>query len=321
MTNGVSALTDEIDQIVNIIQLALPTYSVSKTVQNIAPSVYLEIDSVNSHSVVKEQTYQLHIMSTSAANLKTAIDTLLKLDLSHPDAYTIPNASYCIKGTISDEADDIYQSIPSVHTYYPHEVNGFVFYRNTEGNELSRSSVFIFTLDKSVPPVYALSSATFTITPSITTTHTATIETVGCDQDTPDVLTKIWTDDIQTKTLPTTTAQTSAEYGATTWVKDTSIEIDVKTIFEEIIARSNWDKSKIGLLMHAITGIDAEDFALYMKDPFDTNDSSILAQLDLVYTFNFAGFPYELEMKYKNQQITENIFEADVLMLARWSNI
>jgi hypothetical protein len=58
-----------------------------------------------------------------------------------------------------------------------------------------------------------------------------------------------------------------------------------------------------------------------MKDPFDTNDSSILAQLDLVYTFNFAGFPYELEMKYKNQQITENIFEADVLMLARWSNI
>lgn len=80
-------MTAEIDQIVHIVKSVLTTYTVNKQDESIAPSVYVEIDDVDNNALTKDQIYQLAIRATTEANLKTAIDLILKLDSLYPTGY------------------------------------------------------------------------------------------------------------------------------------------------------------------------------------------------------------------------------------------
>lgn len=292
-------MTDEIDQIVAIIQLSLPTYSVSKTTQSLAPSVYVEIDSVDSRSIVKEQTYQLHIMATSAANLKAAVDTMLKLDLSHPSAYTSASM-YSVSQSLTPTNHKLYEFNGATWTEITSEVGRI-------STETARNSLVLFELTNTIPETATITAANLKVTANTSTADISFKANVGIDSD------ENMPSDFSTiKAVGIfATGSWTAAHEYTLTVSTDGAEFTIQSLVEALLADENFDGTNIVITF--VAGSNPAD----QKFDFDT------LQLNITYANTYAslGYPYEVETKYKNQSISENTFEADILLLARWSNI
>jgi hypothetical protein len=277
-------MTDSIDQIILILQSALPTYAVDIEGEHLAPALTVLIDGAdNSSALSKDHIYRIIIRATSLAKLESAINTLLKLDSTNEEGYvtsTVP--------ILTDTVPNVYLSY-NAGSYSTSDFDTYTRY----------TPLTIFKMNYATIPSYIV----FFITP--VTAGITTMKLMFTPKATKTVLMLIFStilDDLSEASFQAqlNTSETLFQ-DAVQMVADTPMTIDLP-----IPTLDGWN----GLYITA-SGMDAADVEI------DASDSALVL---LTYTQGTpTDFPIHIEMKYTTPPaITENDFEAEVNMRTRW---
>jgi hypothetical protein len=303
-------MTTEIDQIKNILQSILSGYTIDKQFAENAPAVSIEYQDAANASNSKDLIFRLTVKSTSAANLKTAVGLILAKDSNVSNGY---NGIFLITSSIS-VADDTQYTFNAGTGVLSAEIEAATA---TSNDSAPANKSFLARFDFSaLNSDFVVTDGTLSLKAANSVNDAGAVHMYGYEA-TNGIITSGKTNISEMGTLAT--KYYIADF--TRWTDNARATLTDRVSYrlEDVINEakmSGWVGPYISFRLYFTSSEQGTDFI------FDQKNALTLAADEpiLSVTWYSSSYPFYLETKLSGPPIeTENEFEQEILLLARWT--